>query len=73
MIDIKPPILTATSMTADFETKPYVEPKGTLKEMERGLILDRYWFCNNNQTRTAKSLGIGRSNLRMKLKEYGVL
>lgn len=40
--------------------------------MIKYLIMDRYWFCNSDIKRTAKSLGISITTVRKKLIEYGV-
>lgn len=71
-------IIPPEGFKSDWHVKPgtieYIDLSQTnLSQMERKFITDRYWFCNNNQTRTAISLGIGRSNLRKKLREYGLL
>jgi transcriptional regulator with PAS, ATPase and Fis domain len=52
---------SATSLT--------VTPKGTLKEIEKEIILAILKEENNNQSKTAERLGINRATLWRKLKE----
>ena len=43
-----------------------------LKEVERPLLETVMYYCANNQTKAARSLGINRGTLRKKLKQYGL-
>lgn len=48
-------------------------PEGiSLYEIEKQLIVQAFQKTNNNQTHTAKLLGISRDTLRYKLKKYGI-
>jgi DNA-binding NtrC family response regulator len=50
----------------------YIEKKGTLKDIEKELII-KYLIKNNaNRTHTAKLLGISRRSLQNKIKEYKI-
>ncbi|MGB2783887.1 MAG: sigma-54 dependent transcriptional regulator [Atribacterota bacterium] len=50
----------------------YIEKKGTLKDIEKELII-KYLIKNNaNRTHTAKLLGISRRSLQNKIKEYQI-
>jgi DNA-binding NtrC family response regulator len=49
---------------------PAEEPK-TLYEIEKRAILETLYKNGENQSRTAAELGISRSGLLVKLKEYG--
>jgi DNA-binding NtrC family response regulator len=46
---------------------------GTLKEVERGYILNALERHGGNQAKAARELGIGRNTLWRRLKEYGLL
>jgi DNA-binding NtrC family response regulator len=53
----------------------FLDPDGTLQPLstiERDLILFAIERCNGRMTRVARALGIGRSTLYRKLKEYGI-
>jgi DNA-binding NtrC family response regulator len=53
----------------------FLDPQGglqTLSNIERDLILFAIERCDGRMTRVARSLGIGRSTLYRKLKEYGI-
>ena len=43
-----------------------------LKEIEPPLLNSVMKFCNNNQSKAAKILGINRTTLRTKLKKYNI-
>jgi transcriptional regulator of acetoin/glycerol metabolism len=45
---------------------------GTIQEMEKYLIIRTLKKLNGNQTEVAKSLGVSRSTLWRKLKEYDI-
>lgn len=47
--------------------------KEELKIMEKKFILDAYTTYHNNQSQTARALGISRTALIYKLRNYGVL
>lgn len=47
-------------------------PKGRLYEVEKNLIIQVLSETNDNQTQTAKQLGISREGLRKKMKRYGI-
>ncbi len=50
----------------------YIEKKGTLKDVEKELII-KYLIQNNaNRTKTAEILGISRRSLQNKIKEYKI-
>jgi DNA-binding NtrC family response regulator len=50
----------------------YIEKKGTLKDVEKELII-KYLIQNNaNRTKTAEILGISRRSLQNKIKEYQI-
>ncbi len=53
----------------------FLDPEGTLQTLsniERDLILFAIERCDGRMTRVARALGIGRSTLYRKLKEYGI-
>ncbi len=43
-----------------------------LEEMERPLLESVMQYCNGNQTKAARYLGLNRGTLRKKLKMYGL-
>ena len=43
-----------------------------LKEVEPPLLNSVMKFCNNNQSKAARILGINRTTLRTKLKKYKI-
>jgi DNA-binding NtrC family response regulator len=45
---------------------------GTIQDMEKALIIRTLKKLNNNQTEVSKSLGVSRSTLWRKIKEYGI-
>ena len=45
---------------------------GTLREIERNAIVQTIESCGGNRTQAAQMLGIDRSTLRRKLKEFGI-
>lgn len=47
--------------------------KNYIAEISRKIILDTYTAQLQNQSHTAKELGISRTALIYKLKEYGIL
>lgn len=47
--------------------------KDYLADVEKEIILDVYKEYQQNQSQTAKMLGISRTKLIYKLKEYGIL
>jgi DNA-binding NtrC family response regulator len=68
------PVLTAS----DFQLVP-VDPdlnhsirSLNLNEVEKEIIRKALLQCNNNLTRTAEELGIGRTTLYRKMEEYGL-
>ncbi len=46
--------------------------KMLLKEVERPLFESVMQYCNGNQTKAARCLGLNRGTLRKKLKIYGL-
>lgn len=55
------------------EAQSLILPRGlTMAEAEKRVILHTLTACNNNKTRTAEMLGIGRKTLHRKLAEYGM-
>ena len=57
---------------AFIEKERIIEKKGTLKEMEKDLIVKSLIQNNNNRTKTAEELGISRRNLQNKIKAYNL-
>tara|TARA_B100001250_G_scaffold364909_1_gene345302 strand:+ start:330 stop:596 length:267 start_codon:yes stop_codon:yes gene_type:complete len=57
-----------------------LDPKNTpidvyqlvLKEVEPPMLKSVMKFCNNNQSKAARVLGINRTTLRTKLKKYNI-
>ncbi|TAN44334.1 MAG: sigma-54-dependent Fis family transcriptional regulator [Nitrospirae bacterium] len=47
-------------------------PKGTIKDMERDLVVKTLRETNGNRTRAAEALGVTVRTIRNKLKEYGI-
>ena len=43
-----------------------------VEEVERPLLESVTQYCNGNQTKAAKYLGLNRGTLRKKLKRYGI-
>jgi len=57
----------------DMNVEPLdVRPGRSLKEVEKDMILRTLEEHANNRTQTAKTLGISRRTLQLKLKEYGI-
>ena len=76
-IDEAPPRRAPPEMDADTEAAAdrFLDPEGTLQTLsniERDLILFAIERCDGRMTRVARALGIGRSTLYRKLKEYGI-
>jgi two-component system response regulator HydG len=46
-------------------------PQGTIKEMEKAMIIKTLADLGGNRTRAAQVLGISRRTLQLKLKAYG--
>ena len=46
--------------------------RGTLRDVERRAIVQALADADGNRSRAARLLGIDRSTLRRKLKEYGL-
>jgi DNA-binding NtrC family response regulator len=53
-------------------SKKQLEKKGTLKEVEKELIIKYLIQNKSNRTKTAESLGISRRSLQNKIKEYQI-
>lgn len=51
---------------------PASAPKGTIKDMERDLVVKTLIETNGNRTRAAETLGVTVRTIRNKLKEYGI-
>jgi transcriptional regulator with PAS, ATPase and Fis domain len=47
-------------------------PKGSLKDMERGMIIETIRKTGNNRTKAAALLGVSVRTIRNKLKEYAI-
>lgn len=63
-------LLKAVGTAQESRFVPADEPK-TLYEIEKRAILEALYKNGENQSRTAEELGISRSGLILKLKEYG--
>jgi two-component system response regulator HydG len=63
------PFLRLTSQSVEENPRAHLK---TLHEMERDHILRVLSVVDHNQTEAAQILGIGRSTLWRKLKEYGI-
>lgn len=63
-------LLKAVGTAQESHFVPADEPK-TLYEIEKRAILEALYKNGENQSRTAEELGISRSGLILKLKEYG--
>ncbi len=66
--DLPPHVAAATGLGRP----PALAPQQTLAEVERTQILQTLERCGWNYSRTAEALGIGRTTLWRKLKEYGL-
>jgi two-component system response regulator HydG len=53
-------------------SKPAGSPPHTLDDLERDAILDALSFCKGDKLEVCKRLGIGKTTLYRKLKEYGM-
>ena len=51
---------------------PHLDREHTLAEAERAQIIQTLERCGWNHSRAAETLGIGRTTLWRKLKEYGI-
>ena len=70
-----PPRATLPNLPEPDQADRFLDPEGslqTLSAIERDLILFAIDRCDGRMTRVARSLGIGRSTLYRKLKEYGI-
>ena len=56
----------------DQKTTPINVYNLVLKEVEPPLLNSVMKFCNNNQSKAARILGINRTTLRTKLKKYKI-
>jgi DNA-binding NtrC family response regulator len=56
-----------------FEDLPQPDLPTTLQDVERGMISDALTLNNNNRTKTAQYLGIGRTLLIHKIKKYDLI
>ena len=56
----------------DMKESVDLSPGRSLKDVEKEMILKTLEEHNNNRTHTAKTLGISRRTLQLKLKEYGI-
>lgn len=63
-------LAAAGAVSTELRFVPAEEPK-TLYEIEKRAILEALYKNGENQSRTAAELGISRSGLLIKLKEYG--
>jgi DNA-binding NtrC family response regulator len=66
--DLPPHVASGTGLGR----APALPPLRTLAELERTHILQTLERCGWNHSRTAEVLGIGRTTLWRKLKEYGL-
>jgi Fis family transcriptional regulator len=68
---------TETALKKYFKTlnghKPINLYKFVIKEVERPLIKEVMKYTENNQSEAAKILGINRTTLRNKLKQYKII
>jgi len=68
---------TQTALKKYFKTlnghKPINLYKFVIKEVERPLMKEVMKYTENNQSEAAKILGINRTTLRNKLKEYKII
>jgi len=68
---------TETALKKYFKTlnghKPINLYKFVIKEVERPLMKEIMKYTENNQSEAAKILGINRTTLRNKLKEYKII
>ena len=68
---------TETALKKYFKTlnghKPINLYKFVIKEVERPLMKEVMKYTENNQSEAAKRLGINRTTLRNKLKEYKII
>ena len=68
---------TETALKKYFKTlnghKPINLYKFVIKEIERPLMKEVMKYTENNQSEAAKILGINRTTLRNKLKEYKII
>ncbi len=62
----------ATGPCSPAKDRPHAAPVVPLTEMEKSAILRALEFTNGDRTAAAALLGIGRTTLYRKLKEYGV-
>ena len=66
--DLPPHVAAGTTLGR----APALAPQQTLAELERMHVLQTLERCGWNHSRTAEALGIGRTTLWRKLKEYGL-
>ncbi|MGH7310802.1 MAG: sigma-54-dependent transcriptional regulator [Candidatus Rokuibacteriota bacterium] len=66
--DLPPHVAAGTTLGR----APALPPQQTLSELERVHVLQTLERCGWNHSRTAEALGIGRTTLWRKLKEYGL-
>jgi DNA-binding NtrC family response regulator len=66
--DLPPHVAAGTSLGR----APALPPQQTLAELERIHVLQTLERCGWNHSRTAEALGIGRTTLWRKLKDYGL-
>ncbi len=68
---------TETALKKYFKTlnghKPINLYKFVIKEVERPLMKEVMKYTENNQSKSAKILGINRTTLRNKLKQYKII
>ncbi|MCD4671781.1 MAG: sigma 54-interacting transcriptional regulator [Anaerolineaceae bacterium] len=71
---IQPDHLPAFISRLDFERGPFISPASiqSLDEMEHELIVRAAKLCNANQTKMASMLGISRTTLWRRLKNYNI-
>jgi transcriptional regulator with PAS, ATPase and Fis domain len=69
--DNKLDTLDLPAAVRDFSLATHVPARLSLKEVERQHILETVDACNGNYDEAARVLGIGRTTLWRKLKEYG--
>lgn len=69
---IKPEDLPTDILLEKANTKEFFEKKLTLEEMEKEYIKEMLQFFKNNNTKTAKALGISRKTLILKRKKFGI-
>ncbi|MEJ5166578.1 MAG: helix-turn-helix domain-containing protein, partial [Thermoanaerobaculia bacterium] len=69
---IKPEDLPTDIFIESSVKREFLDKKLTLEEMEKEYIKEMLQFFKNNNTKTAKALGISRKTLILKRKKFGI-